>query len=92
MTLGAVFHHDTTDPLAVITAPSPNESPQEKAAREEREAEAQRISDLIDEDIRAERAVRKKEEGVVKILLLGQGESGVLINFGYFAILKLRNR
>jgi guanine nucleotide-binding protein subunit alpha len=77
MALGVKFHHDTTDPLAVITAPSPNESPHEKAAREEREAEARRISDLIDEELRAERAVRKKEDGMVKILLLGQGESGV---------------
>ncbi|OAX39062.1 G-alpha-domain-containing protein [Rhizopogon vinicolor AM-OR11-026] len=76
MALGTIFQHDTTDPLAVITAPSPNESPEEKAAREEREAEARGISDLIDEELRAERAVRKKEEGMVKILLLGQGESG----------------
>ncbi|KAJ8579833.1 G-alpha-domain-containing protein [Rhizopogon salebrosus TDB-379] len=76
MALGVIFHHDTTDPLAVITAPSPNESAHEKAAREEREAEARRISELIDDEIRAERAVRKKEQRMVKVLLLGQGESG----------------
>ncbi|KAG1727532.1 guanine nucleotide binding protein, alpha subunit [Suillus lakei] len=76
MAFSVVFHHDATDPLAVISAPPPNESSHERAAREEREVEAQRISDLIDDEIRAERAVRKKEEDVVKILLLGQSESG----------------
>lgn len=92
MSLGVIFHHDTTDPLAVVTTPSPNETPQETAAREEREVEARRISHLIDEEIRAERAVRKKEEDMVKILLLGQGESGVLTNLEYFPVLRLRNR
>jgi hypothetical protein len=77
MAFSVVFHHDATDPLAVISAPPPNESSHERAAREEREAEAQRISDLIDDEIRAERAIRKKEEDIVKILLLGQSESGV---------------
>ncbi|KAH7881885.1 guanine nucleotide binding protein, alpha subunit [Phlebopus sp. FC_14] len=71
-----VFNYDASDPLAVVTAPPPNEMPQEKAAREEREAEAQRISDQIDEELRAHRAVLKKEEQMVKILLLGQSESG----------------
>jgi guanine nucleotide-binding protein subunit alpha len=79
MAFSVVFHHDATDPLAVISAPPPNESSHERAAREEREIEAQRISDLIDDEIRAERAVRKKEENVVKILLLGQSESGASI-------------
>jgi guanine nucleotide-binding protein subunit alpha len=53
MAFSVVFHHDATDPLAVISAPPPNESSHERAAREEREAEAQRISDLIDDEIRA---------------------------------------
>ncbi|KAG0697436.1 guanine nucleotide binding protein, alpha subunit [Suillus ampliporus] len=75
MAFSVVFHHDATDPLAVISAPPPNESSHDRAAREEREVEAQRISDLIDDEIRAERAVRKKEEDTVKILLLGQSES-----------------
>ncbi|KAH7925059.1 guanine nucleotide binding protein, alpha subunit [Leucogyrophana mollusca] len=71
-----VFHHDATDPLAVITAPPANETAEERAAREEREAEAQRISDAIDAEIHADKMARKKREGVVKILLLGQSESG----------------
>jgi guanine nucleotide-binding protein subunit alpha len=86
MALGVIFHHDTTDPLAVITAPSPNESAHEKAAREEREAEARRISELIDDEIRAERAVRKKEQRMVKVLLLGQGESGAFHQLECFLV------
>ncbi|KAG9311933.1 guanine nucleotide binding protein, alpha subunit [Chiua virens] len=71
-----VFHYDSTDPLAVVTAPPPNETPDEKAAREEREAEAQKISDQIDEELRVEKVTLKKQEQDVKILLLGQSESG----------------
>ncbi|KAF8119636.1 hypothetical protein EV363DRAFT_1241812, partial [Boletus edulis] len=51
-----VFHYDSSDPLAVVTAPPPNESPEGKAAREEHEAEVQRISDQIDDELHAERA------------------------------------
>lgn len=75
-----VFHYDSSDPLAIVTAPPPNETPEEKAAREEREAEAQRISDQIDDELRAERAALKKQEQIVKILLLGQSESGKSIS------------
>ena len=71
-----VFHYDSSDPLAIVTAPPPNETPDEKAAREEREAEAQRISDQIDDELRAEKVALKKQEQIVKILLLGQSESG----------------
>ncbi|KIJ63005.1 hypothetical protein HYDPIDRAFT_134688 [Hydnomerulius pinastri MD-312] len=78
-----VFNHDATDPLAVVTAPPPDETPEEKAAREEREAEAQRISNMIDEDIREERVTLKKQEQIVKILLLGQSESGKYFTFHF---------
>lgn len=71
-----VFYFDSSDPLAVVTAPPLDESPEERAAREEREAEAQKISDQIDEELRAEKAALKKQEHIVKILLLGQSESG----------------
>ena len=47
----------------------------EKAARKKREAEAQRISDQIDGELRAERAALGKQR-IVKILPLGQSESG----------------
>lgn len=71
-----VFHYDSSDPLAIVTAPPPSETPEKKAAREEREAEAQRISDQIDDELRAEKVALKKQEQIVKVLLLGQSESG----------------
>ncbi|KAI6131403.1 guanine nucleotide binding protein, alpha subunit [Pisolithus croceorrhizus] len=71
-----VFNYDASDPLAVITAAPPSETPEEKAAREEREAESRRISNQIDEELRLHKADLKKHEQMVKILLLGQSESG----------------
>ncbi|KAI6158112.1 guanine nucleotide binding protein, alpha subunit [Pisolithus tinctorius] len=71
-----VFSFDASDPLAVVTAPPPNETSDQKAAREEREAESRRISDQIDEELRLHKADLKKHEQMVKILLLGQSESG----------------
>ncbi|KAF9457710.1 G-protein alpha subunit [Collybia nuda] len=64
------------DPFAIFTAPPPGETPEEKAARERREAEAQRVSDRIDEELKAEKALMKRHRGTVKVLLLGQSESG----------------
>lgn len=70
-----MIHSFGLDPLASILAPPPNETPQQRAARERAEAEARKISEAIDEQIRQERiALRKK--GPVKVLLLGQSESG----------------
>ena len=67
--------HSDIDPLSIAWAPPVNESPQEKAERLQSEAHAQRVSDAIDESLRAERAAMKKSR-IVKILLLGQSESG----------------
>ena len=75
-----VLYDDSPDPLAVVTNPPPNETAAEKAAREEREAEAQRISDQIDDQLRSERAAFMKEQQMVKILLLGQSGSGKFIS------------
>lgn len=65
------------DPLALALAPPRNETPEEKETRERAELEARRISDGIDEQIRQERAALKKKKKPVKVLLLGQSESGV---------------
>lgn len=65
------------DPFAIFTAPPPGETQEEKAAREQRELEAQRVSDRIDEEIKVEKALLKKHRGTVKVLLLGQSESGM---------------
>ena len=67
---------DVDDPLAAVLAPPPNESPHDRALREEREAQAKKTSDEIDEMLRIERAALKKRRKPVKVLLLGQSESG----------------
>ncbi|KAH9858648.1 G-alpha-domain-containing protein [Lenzites betulinus] len=67
---------ETPDPLAVAIEPPPNETSAERWAREQREAEARRISEQIDEQIRAEKQAMKKRKPPMKLLLLGQSESG----------------
>ena len=63
------------DPFSLFLAPPPDESPDDRAVRLDREAEARRISDEIDDQIRREHALLKKQS-VHKMLLLGQSESG----------------
>ena len=65
------------DPLAAAIAPPPDETPDARAARLSAEAEARRISDEIDEQLKQERASRRKQRPCVKVLLLGQSESGM---------------
>jgi guanine nucleotide-binding protein alpha-1 subunit len=64
------------DPFAIFHASPLNETPQERAAREAKEAEAKRVSDQIDEQLKADRAAFKKQKNIVRVLLLGQAESG----------------
>lgn len=66
------------DPLAAVMAPPPDETPDERAVRVQREDEARRISDAIDESIKQERQLQKRKK-VVKLLLLGQSESGMFM-------------
>ncbi|KAI9458060.1 guanine nucleotide binding protein, alpha subunit [Boletus coccyginus] len=68
-------YDDSPDPLAVVTAPPPNETRKEKAARKEREAKAKRTSDRIDNALRAEGATLREQGHIVKVLLLGQSET-----------------
>lgn len=70
------FTPTDTDPFAELLRPPPNETPAQTTARQKRELDAQRISDQIDEDIRRHRAMIKKEKNIIKVLLLGQAESG----------------
>ncbi|EJD05576.1 G-alpha-domain-containing protein [Fomitiporia mediterranea MF3/22] len=63
------------DPLALVMAPPPDETPDQQVARLAREAEARRISEAIDEQLKQERLQQKKYK-IVKLLLLGQSESG----------------
>lgn len=65
----------TDDPISLLLSPPPNETSEEAALRIAREAEARRISDEIDRNIQAERDALKNQN-VLKMLLLGQSESG----------------
>jgi guanine nucleotide-binding protein subunit alpha len=68
-----------SDPISwsVHTRAPPGETPEERLARIEHEVEAKKRSDAIDDELRRERERTKKEaKGVVKVLLLGQSESG----------------
>ncbi|EAU83189.1 guanine nucleotide-binding protein alpha-1 subunit [Coprinopsis cinerea okayama7 len=64
------------DPISAALKPSPTETELERQARLEAEAEAKRISEQIDDDLREERERLKRRKGDVKLLLLGQAESG----------------
>ncbi|EGO29187.1 hypothetical protein SERLADRAFT_445016 [Serpula lacrymans var. lacrymans S7.9] len=62
------------DPLDEALKPPPDESDSEHAIRLAQEAEAKRVSQAIDDSLRAERQLQKKKN-VVRLLLLGQSES-----------------
>ncbi|KAG6857042.1 hypothetical protein H0H87_010396 [Tephrocybe sp. NHM501043] len=65
----------TLDPLDEVLRPPPDESPEERESRLRSEEEANRISQAIDASIKAEKQARKKKR-IVRLLLLGQSESG----------------
>lgn len=69
------FMHESDDPLTRALAPPPGETPEQRELRLSAEAEARRVSDQIDEALTRERAALKKKK-VMKMLLLGQSESG----------------
>ena len=65
----------TRDPLDDALRPPIDETDEERSIRLQTEEQAKRVSDAIDEAIRQERQAAKKKD-VVRILLLGQSESG----------------
>ncbi|KAF8156551.1 guanine nucleotide binding protein, alpha subunit [Crassisporium funariophilum] len=64
------------DPFAIFHLPPPNETAGERAARETMEAAAKKRSQEIDDELKRERAEMKKQKSIVRVLLLGQSESG----------------
>lgn len=64
------------DPFDTILRPPPGETSAQRDTRILAEQLAKRVSDAIDEQLRAERAELKKNRPDVRILLLGQSESG----------------
>jgi guanine nucleotide-binding protein alpha-1 subunit len=75
-----MLSNESADPFAAMTAPPHNESPEHRTTRLAAEAEAKRRSDAIEEVLRAERVVQRSRKPV-KLLLLGQSESGACAAF-----------
>ena len=69
------------DPLTLATTPPPDATPAQRIVREKAELEAKMVSDEIDEQIKAEKATTKRRKRPVKVLLLGQSESGTSFDF-----------
>ena len=69
---------DPTDPLSRALDPPANESSEQRAVREAKDAEARRVSDRIDEQLKSEKQANSRSKGQVKVLMLGQAESGAL--------------
>ena len=67
--------HSLSDPISVALLPPPNESAADREKRIRAEEHAKKISDDIDEMLKAERNEHRKKKPV-KVLLLGQSESG----------------
>ena len=61
----SVYSQD--DPITAALKPSPSETEHERLARLEAEAEAKRISEKIDDDLREERERMKRRKGDVKV-------------------------
>ncbi|KAI0077025.1 G-protein alpha subunit [Panus rudis PR-1116 ss-1] len=68
------------DPLTLAIQPPPDETPEQREARLAAEAHARRVSEEIDEKLKAERASMRKKPPV-KVLLLGQSESDFQIHY-----------
>ncbi|KAJ3985781.1 guanine nucleotide binding protein, alpha subunit [Lentinula detonsa] len=67
---------DDWDPLTNAISPPPDESAQEREDRIKQELEAKQKSDAIDEDLNRQRVLERKGPKPVRVLLLGQSESG----------------
>ena len=60
------------DPLTLALQPPADETPEQRQVREAAEAEAKRVSDEIDEQIKQERENERRRKRPVKLLLLGE--------------------
>ena len=55
------------DPITEALKPPPTETEAQKQIRLQQEAEAKRISEQIDEDLRQEREILRRKRGEVKV-------------------------
>ncbi|KAI0668024.1 G-alpha-domain-containing protein [Trametes maxima] len=67
---------DPDDPLTRALQPPPDETPDDRARRLRDQEDAQRVSREIDDDIALARKAYDRRKRAIKILLLGQAESG----------------
>ncbi|KDQ51779.1 hypothetical protein JAAARDRAFT_210909 [Jaapia argillacea MUCL 33604] len=67
--------HDE-DPFSKVMRPPADESPEDRSERHRRLQEAQRISQEIDASLAESKKAFEKRKKAVKVLLLGQAESG----------------
>lgn len=63
----SLYSHE--DPISIALRPPPSETDAERRLRLQREAEAKRISETIDEELRLDRERLKKTKGDVKVSL-----------------------
>jgi len=70
----SVYSQD--DPITAALQPPATETEQQRYLRLEAEANAKRVSEQIDEDLKQERERLKRNKDDIKLLLLGQAESG----------------
>ncbi|TFY53855.1 hypothetical protein EVJ58_g9210 [Rhodofomes roseus] len=75
-----------SDPLAVALQPPPNESPEQRQTRLQAEEDAKRRSDRIDRMLKESQKEQQRKK-IVKVLLLGQSESGKSTTLKQFMLL-----
>lgn len=74
--LSSLMNAEDVDPLDVFTLPPPNESPSDRLVREKLEQDATERSRSIDAELKVAKAAMKQHKKAVKILMLGQSQSG----------------
>ncbi|KAF8710142.1 hypothetical protein AX14_010823 [Amanita brunnescens Koide BX004] len=70
----SVYSQD--DPITAALQPPSTETEQQRFLRLEAEATAKRVSEQIDEELKQERERLRRKKDDIKLLLLGQAESG----------------
>lgn len=72
---------DSYDPLSEWARPPPDETEEQRQGRLEREAQVKRTSRAIDNGIKARQRQAREKKRIVRVLLLGQSESGARVPF-----------